>query len=131
MKRFIIHKQDAIRRENAMAYIYDLDPGKSWEVEIKEHRKKRTLDQNAYIHAVPLKMISDKTGYDIEDIKTYLCGEFTGWNEYELFGRKRVKPVKTTSQMNTQEMTQFIEWMIWYGADKMGITIPYPSEEVA
>lgn len=129
MKRFIIHKRDAIRRENARACIYDLDPGRAWVVEIKEYRKKRSLDQNAYIHAVPLKILAEHTGYEIEELKEYLCGEFSGWQEREVFGKKKVRPKLRTSDMDSQQMTQFIEFLIWFGSDKLGLTIPYPNEE--
>ena len=118
-------------RENCIAELRALPTSKAWRVEITEYRKKRSLDQNAYLHAVPLKMISDKTGYDIEDVKQYLCGEWSGWNETEVFGQKRLKPTLTTSQMDTAQMTEFIDWLVWYGAEKMGLTIPYPNEEVA
>jgi hypothetical protein len=126
---YVIRKGDTARRDNAALHIQSLDHDRDWRVTIEEYRKKRSLDQNAYIHAVPLKMMSDATGYTVEDIKTYLCGEFSGWTESEVFGRKRLKPNLHTSQMNTKQMAEFIEFLVWYGADKMGLTIPYPSEE--
>lgn len=128
VKRFIIHKQDAIRRENARAYIDGLDPNKRWLVEIKRYQKKRSNDQNAYIHAVPLKLFSDHTGYTVDEIKEYLCGEFTGWEEYTVMGKIMQRPVKTTSQMDTLEMTKFIEFMQWYGSANLNLYIPSPNE---
>ena len=65
-----------------------------WRIEIKEYRKRRSNEQNAYIHAVPLKLICDKTGYTVEDMKEFLCGEFTGWDEYTVMGRKKVRPLE-------------------------------------
>lgn len=127
---YVIRKGDEVRRKNAALHIETLDQDDDWRVTIEPYRKKRSLDQNAYLHAVPLKMMADKTGYGIEDIKQYLCGEWSGWQEFEMFGKTRMKPLVTTSQMNTRQMTDFIEWLIWYGAEKMGLNIPYPNEEV-
>jgi hypothetical protein len=128
MKRFIIHHNDAIRRENARQYIDGLDPNRKWRIEIAEYRQRRSLDQNAYIHAVPLKIISEHTGYSMDEIKEYLCGEFTGWEEHEVFGKKKVRPRLTTSQMNTKQMTDFIEWMQWFASSTLNLRIPSPNE---
>ena len=128
MKRFVIHKQDAIRRENALQFINALDPNKKWAIEIKEYRRKRSNEQNRYIHAVPLMLISEFVGETVEEMKEYLCGEFTGWEDYTVMGRKKQRPVKTTSQMNTKEMTDFIEWMQWFGSSTLNLYIPSPNE---
>jgi len=128
MKRFIIHQDDILRAENAKAYIDNLPTTRKWCVEIKEYRKKRSNDQNAYIHAVPLKLIGDHVGETLDDMKEYLCGEFFGWQDYEVMGKKKSKPLKTTSQMNTKEMTDFIDFMIWFGSSTLNLRIPSPNE---
>ena len=128
MKQFVIHKQDSLRRENCRQYIDELDPNRKWRVVIKEYRKQRSLYQNAYIHAVPLMLISEHTGYSINEIKEYLCGEFMGWEDYEMFGEIHKRPIKTTSQMNTKQMTEFIEFMQWWGSHQLNLRIPSPNE---
>jgi len=130
MKRFIIRKEDkySLAKVNACEYVSSLDHKKSWVVEIKRYVKKRSNDQNAYIHAVPFKILVDHTGYTIDEMKEYLCGEFTGWEEYEMFGRRKVRPLRTTSQMDTLEMTNFIEWMQWWASTNLNIRIPSPNE---
>jgi hypothetical protein len=131
MKRFVIEKGDPLFiRGNAIRFIDDLDQNVSWSIEIKEYRKKRSIPQNAYIHAVPFKIISDHTGYSIDDIKEWLCGEFTGWEEYEVFGKKKVRPILSTSQMNSKQMTDFIEWMQWWAMSEHNLYIPSPNEWV-
>ena len=134
MKRFIIRKDDPqakVIRQNARQYIdLDLDYKKSWVIEIKEYRKKRSLDQNAYIHAVPLKIIAEHTGYTIDDIKTYTCGEFMGWKKVEIMGVEVDRPIKTTSQMTTKEMTDYIENLQWFGSSTLNLRIPSPNEWV-
>jgi hypothetical protein len=128
MQRFIIHKDDRARRDNARAAIAYLDPNKQWSVEIKRYRKNRSVDQNAFLHGVPLKILCDHTGYDIEDMKTYLLGEFTGWETYEIMGQKRKRPVKRSHQLTTLEFTQFLEFIERFAAEKLDLLIPKPNE---
>lgn len=128
MKRFVIHKQDSLRRENCRQYIDELDPNRKWKVEITEYRKQRSTEQNAFLHGVPLKILSDHTGYTLDEIREYLAGEFMGWEEYEVFGKKKVRPIKSSSQMDTSEMTKFIEYIQWWASSTLNIRIPSPNE---
>lgn len=128
MKQFVIHHQDALRRENCRQYIDELDPGKKWRVTIAEYRKKRSNSQNAFLHGVPLKLISDHTGYTLDEVREYLAGEFMGWDEYEIFGKKKVRPIKSSSQMDTLEMKNFIEYIQWWASSTLNLRIPDPNE---
>lgn len=128
VKRFIIHPQDSIRRENARVHIGELDPEKKWVVEIKEFQNVRSLEQNAYLHGVALKMICDHTGYEQEDMKTYLLGEFTGWVEYEMMGNPRKRPVKRSHELKVAEMAAFMEYIWWWASDTLDLNIPAPNE---
>jgi hypothetical protein len=128
-KTFIIRKDDIDRRGFAADFIHALDMNKNWRVTIVPLTKQRSLDQNAYIHSVPLKLISDHTGHSIDDMKEYLCGEFTGWREFMLGNREMRRPILTTSQMNTVQMFDFIEWLQWWGMDTLGIFIPPPEKQ--
>jgi len=131
MNRFIIHKNDAIRRENARAAISGLDPDKEWSVEIKRYRKKRSLDQNAFFWAVPIKIICDHTGHSAEDIKEYLLGEWGGWEDYDVRDHKFTRPVwRSTTLLSTLEFTHFLEWIESWAAQTLGLAIPRPNETV-
>lgn len=128
MKRFIIHKDDTIRRENAKQHIDELPMDRQHVVEIKEYRKKRSLSQNAYIHAVPLAAIASASGHSLDEIKEYLCGERFGWEEYEMFGTRKQRPLRRTSDLDTKEMSDFIDWMLWWGSENLNLYIPTPGE---
>ena len=131
MKRFIIRKPGNESDEvhaHCVDFIRSLPEDKAWTVEVKEYRKNRTSEQNRYLHAVPLKIICDYTGYDLDDMKTYLCGEWTGWQTYEIMGQKKKRPVKTTSEMTVDEMSRFIEWIPFWAARTLDLTIPLPGE---
>lgn len=132
MIRHIIPKGDlsAEHKRVVKGEIDKLDPAKSWLVQVAKYQKKRTLDQNAFLHAVPLRLICDHTGYEIDDIKTLLCGRAFGWHEYEVLGERRRKPCKTTSQLNTEQFNFFLEWLESWAAQELGLIIPKPNEHL-
>lgn len=130
MQRFIIRPDDHQRRENACAAINGLDTTKAWVVEVKLFKKKRSLNQNAFLHAVPLKIICDHTGYDIEDMKTYLLGTAYGWEEYRMFGETRKRPMKRSHELKTDEFNWFLEWIEAWAARELQLAIPKPNEVI-
>ena len=103
--------------------------GGQWRVTVEPYKRKRTLDQNAYLHAVPLKIISQHTGHDLEELKEYLCGEAFGWKEITIGERTISKPVKTTSQLNVEQFTWFIEWVLAWASNELNLRIPLPEEK--
>ena len=119
--------------EALMTYLVrDLPPllvGKQYRVTIEPFRSKRSLDQNAYLHAVPLKIISQHTGFEIEELKEYLLGEAFGWRESTAFGKHRQLPVKHgTSSLRKDEFSWFIEWVIAWASNTLNLRIPLPEE---
>jgi hypothetical protein len=130
MKRYVIRKGDEGRRANAIADIAYLDPNKDWSIEIKRYRKNRSNDQNSFLHGVPLKIICDHTGYDLEDMKTYLLGAAFGWDEYEMLGERRKRPIKRSSDLTTLEFTHWLEWIERWASEELGLIIPKPNEHL-
>lgn len=107
-----------------------LDSTKKWRVTIEPYRKRRSLEQNSYLHAVPLKMISDATGYEVDDLKMYFMGKAFGFEEYEIMGEKRKRPVMGTSDLNTEQFSFFMEWLQQWAAQELDLVIPSPREEI-
>ena len=110
--------------------IDDLPDDKPWLIVAQIYRRKRTLEQNSFLHAVPLKLIADYTGHSIDDMKTYLCGTAFGWDEYEVMGEPRKRPRLTTSQLNTEQFNWFLEWLEAWAAQELGMIIPKPNEVI-
>jgi hypothetical protein len=130
--RHIIPKGDLSRQHKLMviAEINDLPDDRPWLIQATKYVRRRTLDQNSFLHGVPLKMICDHTGYDIEDIKAYLMGQAFGWEEYEIFGNPRKRPRLSTSQLNTEQFNWFLEWLEAWASQELGMTIPKPNEVI-
>lgn len=101
--------------------------GKDVEVIVRKKRTQRSLDQNAYWHAVPFPLLQEALGYDsIEELKFDLMGEKWGWTTTKHGNHIPVKP--HTSEMTVEECTEFIDWLIPWAMTKHGVTIPLPNE---
>lgn len=102
--------------------------GSNLEIVVRKERTKRSLDQNAYIHAIPFPIFAEYWGEDIETTKLLLLGEKFGWKDTQGV-RLPVKP--KTSDLTTDEMSEFIEWMPMWGMTHFGLHIPLPNEAEA
>jgi len=114
--------------------IRKLDGGR-FELTFVREKSKRSLDQNAYLHAVPLPMLAEEFGYDkheIPQLKLSLLGEWSGWvdrDREEVFTMKTFTPNKTsTSDLSTKEFSDFIDWLIRWAAKEHNVIIPLPDE---
>ncbi len=101
--------------------------GKPVDVVVRVHRKQRSKDQNAYIHAVPIPILAEHFGYTVPEMKLVLMGECWGWRMDKVSGKEI--PINVhTSDMNTDECSQFIEWVIPWAMVNHEVAIPFPSE---
>lgn len=99
-------------------------------VRIERPASKRTLDQNAYLHAVPFPILAEHFGDSVEGVKLDLMGEKWGWKPSPL-DPSRMVPVKpSTSSMTIEECAEFIDWLIPWAAQEHGVLIPLPREFV-
>ena len=126
--------RNAIAR-NAVAFIQALPMGKSWAIEIKEHRKPRTLSQNAALWACAypslMEYMGERGDKAKERLHEYFCGEYWGWMQPKL-GQSR--PVRTTTTdmhgnkdvIDTATMSDFYEFVQERGAG-VGVMVPDPD----
>ena len=127
-------------RPDAMASVVarmvsNLDPLKTWAVEVTEWRRPRTNQQNKFLWGVVYPSIIEGggealRGWNRDDLHDYLLGECFGWETLEGFGRKRMRPLKRSSALNKQEFSDYLLFLETKCMD-MGIVIPEPSYEPA
>ena len=109
------------RPNEAYGYLQDLE-GKYVEVVVRKERSERSNNQNKYYHGVVVKMLSDFTGYDRDEVHEILKHEFlkkvnTGGFEY----------VKSTAKLSTVEFEEYLD-KIKTWASMLGCVIPDPNE---
>jgi hypothetical protein len=101
---------------------------KAWKIEIKEVKRARSNDQNAYLWGVVYPTICKHLqGWDANDVHEYCLGEWSGWETLEGFGRRRIKPVRRSSKLTTTEFMDFVAH-IQRTMSLRGIYIPDPNE---
>jgi hypothetical protein len=116
------------------AFLLNCLPGKGLSVRITKAKRERSDVQNKALWGLAYKVLSDNTGHEPEELHEYFCGEFFGWEEYEIFGARKKRPRRTTtrdengkrdviSKMQCAEFFDFIQRR----ADAVGIYIPNPD----
>jgi hypothetical protein len=102
--------------------------GDAVELVVRKARTQRSLDQNAYLHAVPFAILAEEWGEDIETTKLLVLGECFGWRDV---GEARVPIKPSTSRLTVEEASHLIEWIPPWAMVKFGTRIPLPHEAEA
>lgn len=74
------------------AFIERLPTARKWKVTITRYARRRSDQQNRYLWGVAYKTLADATGQPAEDWHEYFLGEHFGWEESELFGKRKLRP---------------------------------------
>ena len=106
--------------------VFDLYIGQ-WEgmecdLTIEKHKTTRTLQQNKYLWGIVYKMISDETGYTVDEVHQLFKTLFR--KKHLDVGEKRYVVVGSTADMNTIEFTDYIENIKRFSAENLSLNIP-------
>jgi hypothetical protein len=136
-QRFILHAGDDSWTRilaNVWTLLNGLSKTKSWAIEIKRHVKSRSSDQNSAMWGLAYPLIADAIGEDVNTIHEYMLGEYFGWVETCVLGRKKLKPARTTTsglngESDVLDKLQFAAYFdfIQRRAAEHGIHIPDPD----
>jgi hypothetical protein len=137
MRVSYVIRNDAIR-ERVLQAIAALPQGKPYRVMIEPEKRHRSLDQNAYLLGAVYSALAEATGQEREDWHEYFLGEYFGWREQDFFGRKKLKPRRTTTRneqgkrdvLSKLDFSDYIEFIRMRAAEH-GIYIPDANEQVA
>lgn len=125
----------------AAELLASLDEMVSWKVTIEPLKNARSASQNAYLHGVCYKMISEATGYEVEEIHEYLLGLHFGWKEIRVPKKPSnpngidSKPIRTTttdangkrSVLTPMEFSDYVNFIQRFAAQKIHVLIPDPD----
>ena len=124
----IVRTQEGIEREVGRLRALNLEH--AWEVTVKRWKKPRQNPQNAYLWGVCYRAVAEHTGYTVDDIHQYALMACFGTEEYEVFGKRRVRPQRTTTRPRTMTIAEFaayVEWFRAWAASEVGVNIPDPG----
>ena len=112
-------------REKLIDHIRQLKLDKPHVVNIKLHKKKRSLPQNRLMW-MWLHCIKDETGNSVDSLYQYFCSQYLPWNGELVFGTE-VHTIGGSSQLNTKEFTDFLD-NIKVEMAEQGIYLPQPND---
>lgn len=99
------------------------------EIRVEKWRPRRSDQANRYLWGVCYAIISQETGNDVNDLHLYFCGEFFGWEDYEVMGMTRRRPREGSSKQIKARFSEFIEFITAKAAG-LGIVIPPPNHDL-
>lgn len=100
--------------------------GKEVELVLREWKRPRTLNQNRYWWAVPVKILAAECGYTPSQMHYALLGECFGYTEGPTGKAVPVKP--SSSELNVGEFTKLIEWVLDWAPAELNCVIPPPTD---
>jgi hypothetical protein len=109
------------------AFLLAALPGKELRVEVCEHRKRRSDDQNRALWGLAYKILHDATGNDPEDLHEFFLGEHFGWEVIDVMGQKRRVPIRRSSKLSRVEFAEFFDFIQRRSAETVGVFIPDPD----
>jgi hypothetical protein len=113
-------------------FVHKLDASKRWRVSIEPYVKRRSSSQNAYLWGVCYPTIlkaGQLDGWTSEDLHEFFLGSHFGWETFEGFGMKKLKPLRRSSKLTTVEFMDFVAHIQQFMAEK-GVYVPDPNEHV-
>lgn len=140
--KFVLPKHRSERvLEHAQMALSRLDSEQAWMITAEPVRNQRSNSQNAYLWAVPYKLISEATGYEVEEVHEYFLGRFFGWKDKKVPKTPRNPsgvesvPVRTTttdehgkrSVLSVDAFSEYVAFIQRFGAMKLGLVIPDPD----
>lgn len=99
--------------------------GKQVLVTVRPKAVKRSLDQNAYWWAEPVKRLAEYCGNTPSQMHYALLGECFGYTAGPLGQAVPVKP--SSSELSTAEFSHLIEWVLLFGPSELGVQIEPPE----
>jgi len=92
-------------------------------IELSKVQEKRTQQQNKYVHVL-FCLFGIHTGYSKDEAKT-IVKRSCSFMKYE---KKGVLFLRSTADLNTKEMTDFIDWFRNWSSNAHGCYLPSPEE---
>jgi hypothetical protein len=109
------------------AFLGQLPIDRPWELLVQPFRRSRSSQQNRALWGLAYKMISEATGYELEELHDYYLGTHFGWTVKTVFGQKKRVPNKRSSKLSTVEFAEFFDFIQRHAAQHLGLFIPDPD----
>ena len=125
-KQIILQKKDGrLAFDLEPAYVFDTLANGTYTITIKRANEKRSIAQNDLMW-MWLSCIERETGTPKDDIYMYYCKRFL-CKVIEVGGHQE-KIYNTSSKLNKEQMTEFLNKIQADAASELGIRLPLPED---
>lgn len=108
-----------------LPYVFSTLANGTYTITIKKASEKRSIPQNDLMW-MWLTCIERETGTSKDDIYMYYCKKFL--MKTIQVGEKWERIYNTSSKLNTEQMTEFLNKIQQDAASELGITLPQPQD---
>lgn len=120
------------QRASLIAFIGAVKLDRPLEVTIREHRKRRSLPQNAlnwmWLNEVA-RIVSEETGNDADDLHTFFKRKFLTPRIVQI-GKETVAKY-STKKLTTAEFSAYLDRIYAFVTTELRILLPLPEERMA
>ena len=125
-KQIILNKQDGrLTFDQEPAAVFEFLSNGQYVITIKRMNTKRSIAQNDLMW-MWFECISRETGTSKDDIYMYYCKKFLC--KIITIGETREKIYSTSSKLNMEQMTEFLNNIQADAAQELGIRLPLPED---
>lgn len=126
MKQFVVTKSNGkVDRNVDLTVAFSTLRNGTYTITVKRATEKRTIAQNDLMW-LWFTCIEQETGTPKEDVYSYYCRKFL--QKQVRIGERLVWVNETSSRLNTQQMSEFMNKIQADAATEMGIQLPLPSD---
>ena len=94
-------------------------------------KSRRTNDQNALLWRLYTDILAlggeALGGFTKDDLHEFFLVDYFGAETKELFGRKKLKPLRRSSRLTKQEFSDFVEHIVRFMAER-GVVLTLPGD---
>ena len=125
-KQVTMKKQDGrLTFDTELAYLFSTLSNGTYTITVKKVQEKRSIAQNDLMW-MWLTCIENETGTPKDEVYMYYCKKFL--MRTVTMGQRQERVYMTTSKLNTEQMTEFLNKVQADAQTELGITLPTPQD---
>lgn len=125
-KVVVMRKQDGrLTFDVELPYLFSLLQNGTYTITVKRQSEKRSIAQNDLMW-MWMQCIENETGTSKDEVYMYYCKKFL--MRTVSIGERMERIYMTSSKLNTEQMTAFLNQIQADAASELGITLPTPQD---
>ena len=102
--------------------------GGVYKISLQKIKDSRSLNQNKYYWAVVVAVLASELGYFKDEMHMLLRRKFLGYTKANPITGEAEVFAKSTTDLNTQEMEEYLESVRVWAISELDVYIPLPNE---